>query len=107
MSGIQTTILGQHLRIVSPLWLWIAPLGIVVGVLAALRSALRQEQAGGTRVILDRREPAGSSNGSGPSPRQTGRRAPERRAAAPQDALALMSVLGFMILHRQGERWTT
>ena len=68
---------------------------------------LRQEQAGGTRVILDRREPAGSSNGSGPSPRQTGRRAPERRAAAPQDALALMSVLGFMVLHRQGERWST
>ena len=68
---------------------------------------LRQEQAGGTRVILDRREPAGSSNGSGPSPRQTGRRAPERRAAAPQAALALMSVLGFMVLHRQGERWST
>jgi hypothetical protein len=68
---------------------------------------LRQEQAGGTRVILDRREPAGSSNGGGPSPRQAGRRAPERRAAAPQAALALMSVLGFMVLHRQGERWST
>ena len=68
---------------------------------------LRQEQAGGTRVILDRREPAGSSNGSGPSPRQTGRRAPERRTTAPQNALALMSVLGFMVLHRQGERWST
>ncbi|PYM63104.1 MAG: hypothetical protein DMD79_09450 [Candidatus Rokuibacteriota bacterium] len=68
---------------------------------------LRQEQAGGTRVILDRREPAGSSNGGGPSPRPAGRRAPERRAAAPQAALALMSVLGFMVLHRQGERWST
>ena len=28
----------------------------------------RQEAAGGTRVILDRRESEGSSNGDGPSP---------------------------------------
>jgi len=67
----------------------------------------RQEAAGGTRVILDRRESEGSSNGDGPSPPQAGSRGPERRVAPPQAARALMSVLGFMILHRQGERWTT
>ena len=68
---------------------------------------LRQEQAGGTRVVLDRRESEASSNGDGPPPPQAGRGAPERRVAPPQGALALLSVLGFMVLHRQGERWTT
>ena len=45
MTGIQTTFLGQHLRIVTPLWLWIAPLGLLVGALAAYRAWKRQEQA--------------------------------------------------------------
>jgi Ca-activated chloride channel family protein len=45
MTGIQTTLLGLHLRILSPFWLWVAPLGIVLGVLAAWRSMQRQAQA--------------------------------------------------------------
>jgi len=44
MSGIQTTLLGVHLRIVSPLWLWLAPLGLVIGALAAYRAWQRQEK---------------------------------------------------------------
>lgn len=44
MSGIQTTLLGQHLRIVAPLWLWLAPAGLLVGALAALRAWQRQQQ---------------------------------------------------------------
>jgi len=45
VSGIQTTILGLHLRIAWPLWLWLSPFGIALGALAAWRSAQRQEQA--------------------------------------------------------------
>jgi Ca-activated chloride channel family protein len=45
MTGIQTTILGLHLRIASPLWLWLAPLGLALGALSAWRSAQRQELA--------------------------------------------------------------
>ncbi|HUJ25519.1 MAG TPA: VWA domain-containing protein [Myxococcales bacterium] len=44
MTGIQTTILGQHLRVVTPLWLWLAPLGLVIGAVAAFRAWQRQEQ---------------------------------------------------------------
>jgi Ca-activated chloride channel family protein len=44
VSGIQTTILGQHLRIVAPLWLWLAPLGLLLGALAALRALWRQKR---------------------------------------------------------------
>jgi Ca-activated chloride channel family protein len=44
MTGIQTTLLGQHIRILIPLLLWIAPLGLVFGVLAALRSWQRQKR---------------------------------------------------------------
>ena len=44
MSGIQITLLGQHLRIVSPLFLWLAPLGLALGALAAIRAWRRQEQ---------------------------------------------------------------
>jgi Ca-activated chloride channel homolog len=42
MTGLQTTLLGQHLRIVSPFFLWLAPLGILVGVLSALSALKRQ-----------------------------------------------------------------
>jgi len=44
VTGIQTTLLGQHLRILAPLFLWIAPLGLVAGALAALRSWQRQQR---------------------------------------------------------------
>jgi len=44
MTGIQTTLLGQHLRIVSPIWLWLAPLGLLIGALAAYRAWQRQQQ---------------------------------------------------------------
>src|SRR5205085_11591369 len=44
MTGIQTTLLGQHLRILAPLFLWMAPLGLVAGALAAIRSWQRQQR---------------------------------------------------------------
>ena len=43
MTGIQTTILGQHLRIVTPILLWLAPAGLLIGALAAYRAWLRQK----------------------------------------------------------------
>jgi Ca-activated chloride channel family protein len=43
MTGIQTTILGQHLRIVTPLFLWLAPIALLFGVWAALSSRKRQQ----------------------------------------------------------------
>ena len=43
-SGLQTTILGLRLRIVEPLFLWLAPLGLLAGAVAALRSYRRQQQ---------------------------------------------------------------
>ena len=59
----------------------------------------RQESSGGTLVVLDRRQVE-----------QAGADAPpegvDRRSRTPEAALALMSVLGFMILHRDGEAWT-
>ena len=44
MTSIQTTILGQHLRLVAPLWLWLAPLGLLLGAMAALRALQRQKR---------------------------------------------------------------
>ena len=44
MTGIQTTLLGLHLRIVTPILLWLAPVGLLVGALAALRAWRRQQQ---------------------------------------------------------------
>ena len=44
MTGIQTTLLGVHLRIVTPLFLWLAPVGLVIGALAAVRAWQRQRQ---------------------------------------------------------------
>jgi len=63
----------------------------------------RQEAGGRTIVILDRRE--GERRRDGHDPAAADRRQSDRRTPAPEAALALMSVLGFMILHRDGERW--
>src|SRR5262245_48935193 len=71
----------------------------------------RQEPGGGTLVILDRRESDrrrdghGSASNPAANPAAPERRKSERRHGTPEAALALMSVLGFMILHRDGERW--
>ena len=54
----------------------------------------RQEAKGGTAVVLDRR----TSAARGPRP-------VERRMPTPAAAAALMSVLGFMLLHRVGADW--
>lgn len=43
-AALQTTILGLRLRIVEPLFLWLAPLALLAGALAALRSVQRQSQ---------------------------------------------------------------
>ncbi len=66
----------------------------------------RQEARGGTLVILDRRQGERRRDGQRcpPAP-ESERRRGERRAPLPEAALALMSVLGFMILHREGDRW--
>ncbi len=63
----------------------------------------RQEAGGRTIVILDRREGERRRDGHGPG--APDRRHSDRRAPTPEAALALMSVLGFMILHKDGERW--
>jgi hypothetical protein len=44
VSGLQTTLLGQHLRILTPLFLFLAPLGLIAGALAAVRSWQRQRR---------------------------------------------------------------
>jgi len=49
MTGIQTTLLGQHIRVLTPLLLWIAPLGLIAGVLAAVRSWQRQQRVAALR----------------------------------------------------------
>lgn len=44
MTGLQTTLLGQHLRILTPVLLWLAPLGLLAGAVAAVRALRRQRQ---------------------------------------------------------------
>ncbi len=71
----------------------------------------RQEAGGGTVVILDRRAGERRRDGDGTRPAagdngpQPDRRKRDRRRETPEAALALMSVLGFMILHRDEDRW--
>jgi hypothetical protein len=66
----------------------------------------RQEARGGTLVILDRRQGERRRDGQeGVPPAGAERRRGDRRTPPPEAALALMSVLGFMILHREGDRW--
>jgi hypothetical protein len=55
-----------------------------------------------TLVLLDRRVDERRRDGSGVTPDS---RQSDRRAPTPEAALALMSVLGFMILHRNGDGW--
>lgn len=62
-----------------------------------------QEAGGRTIVVLDRREGERRRDGHGPA--APDRRRSDRRAPQPEAALALLSVLGFMILHRDGENW--
>jgi hypothetical protein len=54
-------------------------------------------------VILDRRE--GERRKDCHSAATPDRRQGDRRAPTPEAALALMSVLGFMLLHKDGDRW--
>ena len=63
----------------------------------------RQESGGRTLVVLDRREGERRRNGDGTA--APDRRRSDRRAPQPEAALALLSVLGFMILHRDGGSW--
>jgi Ca-activated chloride channel family protein len=44
-TALQTMVLGFRLRIVDPMWLWIAPLGLLAGGLAAVRAWQRQRRA--------------------------------------------------------------
>jgi hypothetical protein len=62
----------------------------------------RQEARGRTLVLLERRRGDRRRAREGIAPE---RRRRQRRAPVPEAALAMMSVLGFMILHRQGDRW--
>jgi hypothetical protein len=75
---------------------------------ASFYEFLKSRQAGGgTVVILERRRldrrrrarPRGRSKADE-------RRSTDRRTHPPEAARALMSVLGFMILHRAGAGWT-
>jgi hypothetical protein len=63
----------------------------------------RQGARGRTLVVLDRRR---RERRNGPGQASPDRRRRQRRAPVPEAALALMSVLGFMVLHRAGNRWT-
>jgi hypothetical protein len=69
----------------------------------------KQESGGRTVVVLDRREGErrrnGDGDGDGNSSAESERRQGQRRAETPEAALALMSVLGFMILHKDGDQW--
>ncbi len=63
----------------------------------------RMTGTGTTVVLLDRRE--GERRRSSNQTTANDRRGKERRVRAPAAALALMSVLGFMMLHRDGDHW--
>jgi hypothetical protein len=62
----------------------------------------RQESNGAILVVLDRRRAERRARATARTPE---RRQRDRRAGTPAAALALMSVLGFMILHRNGDDW--
>jgi hypothetical protein len=70
---------------------------------ASFYEFLKSRQAGRTVVILERRRTQRRRPARTRSPE---RRSADRRTDTPEAALALMSVLGFMILHRGGRGWT-
>ncbi len=77
---------------------------------ATLYEFLKPRQEAGTPrtlVLLDRRvgERRRDGHGGDGPPTVPERRRGDRRAPTPEAALALLSVLGFMILHREGDRW--
>ena len=43
-AGAQGSLFGLRFRIVDPLWLWLAPLGLVLGAVLVARVVLRQER---------------------------------------------------------------
>lgn len=54
-SGVQGTLLGMRVRVVEPLWLWLAPLALLLGGLLVWRSWLRQERV--QRLVPAARRP--------------------------------------------------
>ena len=54
-TALQTTLLGFRVRIVDPTWLWIAPIGLLAGTIAAWR-ALRRWRRARALVPESRRE---------------------------------------------------
>jgi Ca-activated chloride channel family protein len=44
-AALQTTLLGFRVRIVDPAWLWLAPLGLLAGAIAAFRAWRRWQRA--------------------------------------------------------------
>jgi Ca-activated chloride channel family protein len=44
-AALQTTVLGMRLRILDPIWLWLAPLAAVAGAVAAYRAWTRWRRA--------------------------------------------------------------
>ena len=60
MTGIQTTLFGLHLRILMPIFLWLAPLALLLGAFASYRSWQRQAQAARFARLL---RPAGAAQG--------------------------------------------
>ena len=58
----------------------------------------RQEAQGRTAVLLERRTASSDGRLSRPVPN-------DRRVPVPAAAVVLMSVLGFMVLHRVGSHW--
>jgi hypothetical protein len=71
---------------------------------ASFYEFLKSRQASGrTVVILERRRAQRRRPARTRTPE---RRSTDRRTDTPEAARALMSVLGFMILHRGGRGWT-
>jgi hypothetical protein len=75
---------------------------------ASFYEFLKSRQTGGRTVVIlerrraERRRPPRARDRARPAER----RSADRRTRTPEAALALMSVLGFMILHRRGPGWT-
>ncbi len=64
MTGLQFTVLGMRMRIVQPLWLWLAPLALALGAASAVRAFRRQRQVS-LLVSSSRREQVLRGAGTG------------------------------------------